>query len=207
MMPDNTEKGGGSPRLIPKTTKAREYHERYYLPRSAKVIGEINSQPLSIFVCGPSEKSNQLTLKKLNTINELRRLGHDANSGEELVSELKGLDADGTRTANVYENIAAVQSELIIVFCASPGSIGETYEFLNVPEIARKTMVFIDRKHRGGYAREGLLEMHRRVNGLVEEYEPEDIDSCRLTARAIQWVRDLQSWKWMTGRDLLGEKI
>ncbi len=116
MMEDNTGKGERPPSLIPKTTKAREYHERYYLPRSVKAIGEINSEPVSIFVCGPSEESNRLTLKKLNTINELRRLGHDANSGEELVSELKALDVGGIRTANVYENIAAAQSELIVVF-------------------------------------------------------------------------------------------
>jgi len=200
---DKTEKGKHSPRLIPKTTKARQYHERYYLPRSSKAIDEINSQPVTIFVCGPSEKSNKLTLKKLDTINELRRLGHDANSGEELVSELKALDGDGTRTANVYENIAAAQSELIVIFCASPGSIGETCQFLNIPAIARKAMVFIDKRYRGGYIREGILEMHRRVKGLVEEYEPEDIDSCRLMTRVIEWVRDLQSWKWMTRHEVL----
>ena len=203
MMEHDIEKGKHSPRLIPKTTKAKGYHDRYYLPRVSKAIDEINRQPMTIFVCGPSEKSNKLTMKKLDTINELRRLGHDANSGEELVSELGALDAKGTRTADVYENIAAAQSEMIVIFCASPGSIGETYEFLKVPEIARKTMVFIDKKYRGGYTREGILEMHRRINGLVEEYEPEDIDSCRLITKVVEWARDVQSWKWMTRRQLL----
>lgn len=200
-MEDSVGEGESCPRLIPKTMKAREYHERYYLQRSSKAISEINSQPVNIFVCGPREESNKLTLKKVNTINELRRLGHDANSGEEAVSELKALDIGNTRTANVYENIAAAQSELIVVFCASPGSIGETHEFLNVPDIARKTMVFIDRRHRGGYAREGILEVHRRMRGLLEEYEPEDVDSCRLMTRVIEWVRDFQSVKWMTRHD------
>jgi len=202
-MEDNARNNQEDTTPVPKTLKAKEYHERFYLVRSLKAIEQINSQPVTIFVCGPSEKSNPLTTKKNATIDELRRLGHDANSGEELVMELESLDAGTKRTVNVYENIAAAQAELIIIFCASPGSIGETHEFLNIPEIARKTLVFIEKKHRGSYTTEGILEMHRRVNGLVEDYEQEDVISCQLLSRVIEWVRDYQSTKWMSKHDLL----
>jgi hypothetical protein len=113
------------------------------------------------------------------------------------------LDGGSGRTPNVYENIAAAKSDCIIIFCASPGSIGETHEFLNVPDIARKTLVFIDKAFHGGYTREGILEMHRRVHGLVEEYEKEDIASCHLMTSAIEWVKDFQSIRWMGQHNIL----
>lgn len=200
-MDENAKSKNIVPRITPRTSKAAEYHERYFLAKASKVIAQINSQPLSVFVCGPVEK-NELSKKKIDTINELRRLGYDANTGEELVSELNKIDRGSNRTANVYENIAAAQSDLIVIFCSSPGTIGETYEFISIPEIARKTLVFIDRRFREGYVRNGVLEMHKRVNGLLEEYEQEDIDSCRLLTKTVTWVRDCQSYKWLADHNI-----
>ena len=104
--------------FVPKSAKAKEYHERYYLARITKSIENIASTPLTIFVCGPNDKDNPLTVKKTDTVNDLRGLGHDSNTGEELVSELETLDIGSSKPANVYENIAATQAELIVIFCA-----------------------------------------------------------------------------------------
>jgi hypothetical protein len=191
-------------KIIPKTSRAKEYHNRFYLARSLKVIEEINSEPVTVFICGPSqEEDKRLTTKKIDTVNELRNRGHDANTGEELVSELQAINPESNMTANVYENIAAAQSELVIIFCASPGSIGETHEFLSIPDIARKTLVFIDKKYKNGYTAKGVLEMHKSVNGLVEEYEENDIEECRLLTRSVEWVRDYQAMRWMNSKKII----
>jgi hypothetical protein len=191
-------------KIIPKTSRAKEYHNRFYLARSLKVIEEINSEPVTVFICGPSqEEDKRLTTKKIDTVNELRNRGHDANTGEELVSELQAINPESNMTANVYENIAAAQSELVIIFCASPGSIGETHEFLSIPDIARKTLVFIDKKYKNGYTAKGVLEMHKSVNGLVEEYEESDIEECRLLTRSVEWVRDYQAMRWMNSKKII----
>jgi hypothetical protein len=183
--------------VTPKTLKAKEYHERYFRSRALKELVQINNQPVTVFVCGPNGGDNPLKKKRSDTINELKKLGHDANSGEELVNELKALDVGSEKTPNVYENIAAIHSDFIIIFCASPGSIGETHEFLAIPDIARKTLVFIDKEFHDGYTRKGILEMHKQVHGLVEEYEKTDITSCNLMTSAINWVKNFQSTRWM----------
>ena len=64
-MEDTGKKEDSYSVLVPKTPKAQEYHERYYHPRASKVLDEINSQPMTVFVCGPSEVSNPLTVKKI----------------------------------------------------------------------------------------------------------------------------------------------
>ena len=198
---DNTiNKSENSFGFIPKTTKAKEYHEKYFLSRAVKKLKEINNLPVQVFVCGPTLEANKpLALKRNDTIDELRKLGHDANSGEELVSELKKYDDGDLKTTNVYERIVAAQSELIVIFCGSFGTVGETHDFLNIPEIAQKTLVFIERSNTGGYTGQGVIELHK-ITGLVEMYDPEDIDSCKLKGKVLEWVRHCQSIKWMSGK-------
>lgn len=185
---------------IPKSSKAKDYHQRIYLPRVAKGLEEMRSQPVAVFVCGPTEESQTLTKKKIDTVAALRKLGHDANLGEELVAELSKQDADAggpIQTANTYELIAASKSDLVVVFCASPGSIGETHEFLSVSTIGQKTLIFIDEKYGNGYTSVGILELHKRLYRPLETYKsPEDIDNCTLMGKVIDWVQAYQSLRW-----------
>ena len=188
--------------LVPKSAKAKEYHQRVFMPRVSKELEKMNSQPITVFVCGPTEDYQALTLKKIDTVNALRELGHDAIIGEELVSELSKQDSDAgspVQTAYTYELVAASKSDLVIVFCASPGSIGETYEFLSVSAIGQKTLIFIDEKYRNSYTSVGILATHRNLYRPLETYKsPEDIDNCTLMGKVIDWVQNSQSAKWIS---------
>jgi len=187
---------------IPKSPKAKDYHQRIYLPRVTKGLEEMRAQPVAVFVCGPTEESQALTRKKINTVNALRELGHDASLGEELVAEFSKQDADAgspIQTANTYELIAASKSDLVIVFCASPGSIGETHEFLSVSTIGQKTLIFIDEQYSDGYTSVGILNTHKKLYRPLETYKsPEDIDNCTLMGKVIDWVQSYQSAKWIS---------
>ncbi|MFC1921427.1 hypothetical protein ACFLYQ_06875 [Chloroflexota bacterium] len=188
--------------LIPKSAKAKEYHKRFFLARAAQEIEKLNSIPVSVFICGPSENSQPLTRKKVDTVNALRELGHDANIGEELVSELKIQDintGNPIQTAYTYELIAASKADLVIVFCASPGSIGETHEFLSISSIGEKTLVFIDEKYSNSYTSNGILASHKKLYRPLETYKsPDDIDNCTLMGKVLEWVQSFQSAKWVS---------
>ncbi len=185
---------------IPKSPKAKDFHQRIYLPRIAKGLEEMRSQPVAVFVCGPTEDSQALTQKKIDTVTALRELDHDAYLGEELVAELSRQDAEAgspIQTANTYELIAASKSDLVVVFCASPGSIGETHEFLSVAAIGQKTLIFIDEKYGNGYTSVGILALHQKLYRPLLTYKsPEDIDNCTLKGEVIEWVQNYQSAKW-----------
>ena len=184
---------------VPKSLKAKDYHERIYLPRVAKALEAMRTLPVAVFVCGPTEESEALTRKKINTVSALRDLGHDASLGEELVAELSKQDADAgspIQTVNTYELIAALKSDLVIVFCASPGSIGETHEFLSVSTIGQKTLIFIDEQYSNSYTSVGILSSHKKLYRPLETYKsPEDIDNCTLMGKVIDWVKNYQSAK------------
>lgn len=201
-MGDTSQNGGLESVPAPKSPKAKEYHQYVFLPRVLKELEKMNSQPLTVFVCGPTEDSQPLTLKKINTVSALRNLGHDAIVGEELVSELSKQDSVAGRpvqTAYTYELVAASKSDLVIVFCASPGSIGETYEFLSVSVIGQKTLIFIDEKYRNSYTSVGILATHKKLYRPLETYKsPEDIDNCTLMGKVIDWVQNSQSAKWIS---------
>lgn len=200
-MKDNGDQGSRKPPLIPKTPTAAQYHERVFLPKLAERLDQLSRIPLGIFVCGPSEESNPLTKKKLDTVNELRALGHNALMGEEIVQELRERDkAAGRplRTDNLYEIEVALQSDLVVIFRASPGSVAEFHEFQAVPEIATKTLVFADKAHEKSYSSGGALAMHDKLYGKVEFYtSPNDIDKCVLKDKVLRAVEYYQAAKWL----------
>lgn len=198
-MVDPSQNRTHEPAIIPKSQKAKEYHQRVFLPRVLREIEKMNTLPVTVFVCGPSEDSQPLTQKKIDTVNELRRLGHNAIMGEELVEELSKQDKDaGTsvKTANTYELVGASKSDLIVVFFGSPGSIGEGHEFLSVSDIGQKTLIFIDGKYKDSYNSVGILAMHEKLHRPLEKYKsPDDIDNCILMGKVIDWVQSYQAAK------------
>lgn len=189
------------PPLLPRTSRAAQYHEQVFLPKLTERLEQLARLPLTIFVCGPTEESNPLAKKRLDTVNALRNLGHDALMGEEIIPKLKEEDKDVNRPIrpdNVYEREVALQSDLVVIFRASPGSIAEFHEFQSVPAIARKTLVFADKAHEKGYSSAGALAMHGVLYGKVELYtSPGDINKCILLDKALQWVETCQAAKWL----------
>ena len=189
------------PPLLPKTSRAAQYHEQVFLSTLRDRLEQLNRLPLTVFVCGPSEESNPVTKKKLDTVNELRSLGHNALIGEEIVQQLKDKDkSDGRplRPDNIYEIEVARASDLVVIFRASPGAVAEFHEFQAVPEIAAKTLVFADKAHEASYSSAGALTMHDKLYGKVEFYtSPDDLDKCLLKERVIRVVEFYQAAKWL----------
>ena len=100
------QKGDKLPPLLPKTSRAAQYHEHVFLPTVGERLEQLYRLPLTIFVCGPSEESSPVTKKKLDTVNELRSRGHNALTGEEIVKQLKDKDLSSGRPLrpdNIYE--------------------------------------------------------------------------------------------------------
>lgn len=191
------------PPLRPLTPKAAKYHEDVFLTNVCAKLDELHNVPLEIFVCGPNEGDNPLTKKRFDTVDTLRQLGHAAFVGEEEVQKLAELDeAKGRRAkpSNYYERLLADHSELIIVFCSSPGSIGETNEFLGAPAIARKTLVCIDEAHENGYIANGVIKAHETLTSNVIRYKsPDDIVSCKLKSTVLERVEAIQLAKAIRG--------
>lgn len=189
------------PPLLPRTSKAAQYHEQVFLPKLTKRLEELSRIPLDVFVCGPNEASNPLTKKRLDTVNELRELGHNALMGEEIIPELKERDKAAHRPVrpdNVYEREVALQSDLVVIFRASPGSVAEFHEFQAIPEIAVKTLVFADKAHETSYSSAGALAMHSDLYGKVEFYiSPDDIDKCKLKTKVLRVVENYRAAKWL----------
>jgi hypothetical protein len=183
------------------TQKAAQYHSLVYMRNIAARLDELQQETLTIFVCGPSERSNPLTKKRYDTVNALRADNHSAIIGEDEVPRLIKIDEEHGRKPkpfNNYERLLADECDLVIVFCASPGSIGETHEFLSAPNIAQKTLVYADEVHKSGYSAKGALTEHERLYGKVIYYKyPDDIEQCNLKTQIIDRVEDLKIAKAM----------
>ena len=119
----------------------------------------------------------------------------------EIIPKLKEADKQANRPIrhdNVYEREVALQSDVVVIFRASPGSTAEFHEFQSVPVIAQKTLVFADKAHEKGYSTTGALAMHNVLYGKVELYtSPSDIEKCILLGKILQWVETFQASKWL----------
>lgn len=193
--------------LIPKTTKAAEYHQQVFLPKVADRLQQLSRVPLSVFVCGPSSEADPLAKKKLDIINAFREKDYDAYTGEEVVKELKTRDTKAgrpVRTDNVYEREVARSSELVIMLRVSYGSVAEFHEFFSVPEIANHLYVFVDEEHYDSYSTVGALSMHEKMYGKVLRYKsPDDIEKCSLVGRSLEIAEMHRAAKWLSEQGML----
>jgi hypothetical protein len=195
-----TKNLGKSPPLQPRTSKAADYHEKTFLPKVASRLDELRRTPVSIFICGPSDANNLIHKKKVDTVNALRLQDFDAILGEEVVEELKGRDKKlgiPVQKDNVYEEVVALESEAVIIFHASPGSIAEFNAWCQNPKIAHKILVFADKAHKKGYSSKGPLATHAALYNKVRYYDsPKDIEECNLLTQILEYARTLQAAKW-----------
>ena len=177
-------------RVRPKSKDARRYHEEVFLPRMNALQAEIESTPLTVLVWGPGESETLLYDQRLEIMNALRDSNVDADMSEALVS-----NADEWSTQS-QEFIQAMSADVIIVLCASPGSIAEVSAFSNYPEIAAKMVVFLDRKHDHSYVATGPAQ-DVSVLGNVHYYDsPDDLITGRLIKKALFVVRRYQMAAW-----------
>lgn len=179
--------------LVPKNAKAAKYHTEIFVPQLYQQLQDkIRNTQLSILICGPNleDPNNPLAKKRADTINELRKESFDAYTGEEIVSELGEMDEQNgysTKPAHIYEMVAARNSEIVIVFRSSYGSVAELHDFLSDREIAHRLWVFADEAHKQGYSSNGRIISYEKNQRPVNYFKsPEDIDECKLLTAVIE---------------------
>ena len=178
--------------LIPKTPEATKYHQDVFVPHIyEKLQTRIKEIQLSILICGPKlyGDNNPLANKRKNTINQLRLESFDAYTGEEIEQELSEYDAKDNqprKPAHIYEMIAARNSDLVVIFRASYGSVAELHDFLADREIAQRLWLFVDKAHKSGYSSNGRVVTYENTQRPVIYYDnPEDIEKCTLLTRVL----------------------
>ncbi|MEN8614216.1 hypothetical protein ABFB09_02880 [Dehalogenimonas sp. THU2] len=188
------------PSIVPLTSRAQQYHNDMF-SKMVESSKKLEITPISVFVCGPSANGHPVTQKKIDIINELRAREVTAILGEEEVGRLKAEDnrlGNCAKPDNAYELLIAEAADLIVVIRASPGSTAEAHEFLSHSGIETKTLICVDKAHSGGYSDAGAILLHRNLGYPVYDYSfPEDIDSCKLKSKVIEWVRSHQIAKGM----------
>jgi hypothetical protein len=187
------------PRSVrPKSPDAQRYHEEVFLPRIRSFRTAIEATPLSVLVWGPGESDDLLYEQRVAIVNALRDTHIDAEMSEALIS------GDGHWSIGDQEFMQALASDLVVILCASPGSIAELAGFSTYQEIATKMLVFLDTKHKHSYIATGPATTVG-VFGTVFYYDaPTDLISGKLSEHAIGIVRKYQLAAWY--RRKLGDK-
>lgn len=181
-------------KVVPKTKRAKKFHETIFLPIMKKILTEIKRTQLSILIWGPS-KSNELMYKKrVDILNELRKKDHDAFFSEELTKESEG---NKSISHKAQEFIQASAAELIIILRCSYGSVAETHDFADYKKIASKMLIFVDEETKQSYSNQGAIrelgELYRRIE--VFRY-PDDIVACNLLKKIKSTIIALQRVKY-----------
>ncbi len=186
-------------KIKPRTPKAEEYYQKEFLPKIEKIKAEIDDTPFSVFLCGPSKSTHcELYEKRVETTNALRKKSLNAFLGEEIVRKLESQDVKAglpKQSPDIYEHRAVLVSDLIIIFHEGPGAIAEAQIFLNDKHIAGKTIVFLDKKHRG-FVTETLESLKQRGIQIKRYKSPEDIEQCHLKSNVIAIVDYYRQVKW-----------
>jgi hypothetical protein len=177
-------------RIRPKSEDARRYHEEVFLPRMRALQAKIESTPLTVLVWGPGESETLLYDQRVEIVNTLRDTNIDADMSEAVESNTREWSTQS------QEFVQAMSADIIIVLCASPGSIAEVAGFSNYPEISAKMVVFLDRNHDESYVARGPAR-DVSVFGNVHYYDsPDDLIAGRLVQKALFVVRRYQMAAW-----------
>lgn len=183
-------------RLVPKSKPAIEYHESVFRPRLEALRKEIEAVPLTVLVWGPGESTATLFERRVDILNALRSRNINAEMSESLTT-------DGTEWSyQSQEYMQAIAADLIVILCASPGSIAELAAFSADEHLARKMVVFIDRRHDPSYVSQGPAR-DMSVFGQLHYYTaPDDFKSKKLVNIVLHTVRKHQIAAWRRSSQL-----
>lgn len=177
-------------RIVPKSKSAKEYHKNVFVPRIEALRKEIESVPLTVLIWGPGKTNGVLYEQRVGILNALRKRHIDAEMSESLTTETNEWSHQS------QEYMQAIAADLIIILCASPGSIAELAAFSTDEDLARKMVVFIDRAHDASYVSLGPAR-DMCVFGQLHYYtDPDDFESGKLINIALHTVRKHQIAAW-----------
>lgn len=180
-------------KFVPKSTRAKDYHDNVYLPKMEKTLKEIEQLPLSIVIWGPDSSGESILYeKRVQILNELRKKGFDAFFSEEVkVEEFDHLPQ------KTQEFVQAMAADLIIILRCSYGSVAEFHDFSDYRKIAGKMYVFVDEQTKDSYSSQGAVEELNELYRKVESYKyPEDLKTCSLLAKILSLTRKIQHTKY-----------
>ena len=178
-------------KIRPKSPEACAYHRNVFQPRVASLRTEIESIPLTVLVWGPAQSDSILYDQRVAIINALRDRGFDAETSEALTESTEEWSIKS------QEFMQAMAADLIVILCASPGSIAEMCGFSGFEQIARKMVVFIDHTHRESYVSLGPAR-DLTVYGNVQWYSsPIDFNEGKLVNSVLHVARQHQFAAWL----------
>jgi hypothetical protein len=149
-----------------------------------------------VLIWGPSSKGGDLYNKRVQILNRLRELGHAAFFSEEIDSENPLQDIP----LHIREAHQAQLSDLIVLLHAPYGSAGELHDFVHIPAIRSKLLVFVDEKRVTGYSYQGALTiLQKEYNSVVTYKSPEDITECRLLGAVVEKIQLHRHTKYWQG--------
>jgi hypothetical protein len=186
--------------LILKSPEGRDFYDKVYHPQKDKVLKEICNEKFSVLVWGPGKGEDRYTQdlvsKRLEIINNLRKLGFDAFTSEEESKEMVDVDIFPQQA---QEFLQALPVDLIINIGVSYGSLAELHDFAKNKGIASKMMVFFDReKIQGSYSPNSVISIFEALGGRTIFFDyPKDIKECNIWKEILSTIRALQYLKYL----------
>jgi hypothetical protein len=191
---NNDEAGHLSNIPNPKTTAAQlKYQE--FKKRCEQDFEKLKEIALTILVWGPSPKrADPIAQLRLQIIDELGEMGHNALKSEDLVEFGSGF----LLSEKTKELIEAKNADVIIILIEdSPGALAELHDFLSFSEIASKILLFIPERYKGGYSAEGAVkDLEDAYHGVIW-YTNEDLASSSIKSLAIKRVEGLRRMRFL----------
>ncbi len=172
--------------------RAREAFEKRFLPRFAALEKDKARETLTILVWGSGPADKEMFAKRMQIRDALRALEHAAFFSEELRA-IKSPD----ESEKTFEYKQAKAADAILVLMASFGAVAEAHDFADDRDIAARMQIYVPASAAGGYSDQGALADLRALFRNVEMFQPEEIASCQLKTRALDYIAHLQATKWM----------
>jgi hypothetical protein len=184
--------------IEPLSSEAQEYYNQWFAPRYDELQRRILQIPLLVLVWGPGPNGGILYQKRVQILNQLRRLGHAAVFSEEVDNTTPNLNLP----SDMRELLQAELADFIIVLQSSPGSTAEVHDFGRLVKVAHKMLIFVDEHHITGYSYAGLLTELRELYSNVITFKHDEIEQCFLLGKVLERVRVLQYAKfWQMSRE------
>jgi hypothetical protein len=183
------ERDTSTTRIRPKSAEAQRHHDEVFVPQIRSIRAEIERTPLSVLVWGPGENGD-LYEQRVKIVNVLRDANINADMSEAVVTN------DDQWSIRDQEFMQALAADMIVILCASPGSIAELADFSSNPELAAKMVVFLDSRHKGSYIALGPATSAAVFGNVLYYDTPDDLISDVLCTHVLKVIRKYQLAKW-----------